>query len=112
MLLVLNRDAAWNHLMEMEDFGMGNSRTNSLFWTASRGTPLLDYNISRQPDLPNVEPACAANSACSAIGVSRVYSFIYLINPFTLTHTSSVIGMLGECCPTKTGLYLGCCPQK
>jgi hypothetical protein len=64
----VNRDAAWNHLVQMQDFGMGNSRANSLFWTASRGTALMDYNITRTPDVPMVEPSCAANSACNSLG--------------------------------------------
>lgn len=65
---VLNRVEAWNKLMNMNDFGMGNSRANSLFWTASRGTPLMEYNITRKPDRQGVEASCSANTACSAIG--------------------------------------------
>lgn len=51
----------------LDGFGIGNSRTNSLFWAASRSVPSL-FDISPQAPNRTVKPACSRNSACDAIG--------------------------------------------
>lgn len=88
---IVNRDAAWSEFTKLEGFGVGGSKTNSLFWAASRAPPLAGYNSStHSPDyLAAVKPNCAQNSACDAAGLS------------------------GKCCPSDNppGVYLGCCPQ-
>ena len=54
--------------MLSSEFGKGNSKANSLYWAASRPSPLLGFNASK-PAAPIVLPrACSANSACDAIG--------------------------------------------
>eukprot|EP00388_Colpodella_angusta_P038262 GDKK01043950.1.p3 GENE.GDKK01043950.1~~GDKK01043950.1.p3 ORF type:complete len:135 (-),score=14.54 GDKK01043950.1:231-635(-) len=100
-LAVVNRDAAWDRLMTLSNFGAGNSKSNSLYWAATRAAPVPGFNLSSTSSnigtggsgsgssgsgskLPS---ACAANSACDAIG------------------------MIGECCPSPSGLSLQCCPQ-
>lgn len=87
-LAVLDRNSAWKLFAKMNDFGVGNSRTNSLFWAATRSPPVVGYNTSQKPPAPVVKTDCASNTGCYAIG------------------------MLGECCPTETGLYLNCCPPR
>lgn len=88
---LVNRDAAWSEISKLEGFGVGGSKTNSLFWAASRPPALSGYNAStHNPDyLSSIRPVCAQNSACDAAGLS------------------------GKCCPSDNppGVFLGCCPQ-
>jgi hypothetical protein len=69
-ILVINRDAAWNEILKLEGFGIGGSKSNSLFWAASRLPPLQGYNSTpHSPDLQgSVRPFCSGNSACDAAG--------------------------------------------
>ena len=69
-LAVVDKDAAWSQLMRMEDFGVGNSRANSLYWAASRPPPVVGYNSSQKAPEVVVKSACSANSACVATGKS------------------------------------------
>lgn len=92
---LLDRDTAWSELLahQQQGFGSGNSRSNSLYWAASRPPPLIAAkNISTH--IRNLSsailPACSANSGCSALGLG------------------------GQCCPvdnTSPAIYLGCCPH-
>lgn len=83
----MDRDTAWGQVLSLNGFGIGNSKANSLFWVASRATPLVGFvGTPKAPDV-TVKSACAANSACDALG------------------------MQGECCPSATGVTLGCCPK-
>ena len=86
-LAVVDRDAAWNQILTLNGFGNGNSRSNSLFWAASRTPPVLNFNSSRRSTDLLVKSSCSSNSACDAVGI------------------------VGECCPTATGIMLGCCPK-
>ncbi len=76
-LAVIDRDTAWNQLLRMDDFGVGNSRANSLYWTATRLPSVPAYNISQKPPEVVVKAACSANSACAATGKSTLL-FIYI----------------------------------
>lgn len=87
---IIDRNAAWKALMELPTFGSGGSRTNSLYFAATRSIPPKNYTFV--PQAPNfldlIPTSCKNNSACNAIG------------------------MFGECCPIKTGdISLGCCSR-
>jgi hypothetical protein len=86
---VVDRDDAWRKVMNLNYFGPGGSRTNALYWTASRPPPITGFNTSARSFNPAsaVKPSCASNSACDAMGVQ------------------------GECCPPPGGYYIGCCPK-
>lgn len=76
MLIVIDRNYALHGLTSAGGFGCGNSRTNSIYWAASRPSPManlstLSRNMSmKQSDTSKaaVQSACAKNSACDAIG--------------------------------------------
>ena len=85
---VVDRNTAWNDIMQLNNFGQGGSKSNSLFWAASRSEPIsnsLLSNWSRDPR-SYIKKECSANSACVALNV------------------------VGACCPNNQGVYLGCCP--
>lgn len=87
---IIDRDAAWKEVLSINGYGNGNSRSNSLMFVASR-LPGVSYNASSvNLDDPKllVKAACSANSACVTIGLSST----------------------GNCCPSNSGIYLGCCP--
>ena len=88
---VVDRDVAWNQIKSITGFGSGGSKSNSLFWVASRNLPPSNYNSSvHVVDLKaSLKPSCSANSACDAAGAT------------------------GACCPTEgtgqtPGITLGC----
>jgi hypothetical protein len=117
-LPVLNRDAAWDRLMTIDNFGSGNSKANSLYWAATRPAPLPGFNVSNtQSALSTASTsACSANTACDAIGKILFASTLPHL-PCYCAHTTrcsaapvSFVGMLGECCPSATGIRLQCCP--
>ena len=90
---VVDRDVAWNQIKSISGFGSGGSKTNSLFWVASRNPPPSNYNSSvHAVDVrASVKASCSSNSACDASGA------------------------IGYCCPTEgvgltPGVSLGCCP--
>ena len=90
---VIDRDAAWNQVKSISGFGPGGSKSNSLFWVASRLPTLIGFNsTAKAPDVKGaVKSACVANSACDAMG------------------------LVGQCCPSDPsssgpGTILGCCP--
>jgi hypothetical protein len=96
---VVKRDDALLAILAMDNFGNGNSKTNSLMWAISR--PKLsrpyDDSSSREPKYV-VAAECARNSACVAMGM----------------------GSHGNCCPAPGGWnewghfnssFLGCCPK-
>ncbi len=96
---MVNRDAAWDSLMTLSNFGAGNSKSNSLYWAATRAAPVPGFNLSAVSTSGSssynsgssgssggsggggkdgkggnsvsgftLPSACAANSACDAIG--------------------------------------------
>lgn len=90
---VVDRDVAWNQIKSITGFGQGGSKTNSLFWVASRNPSPPNYNSSvHVVDVKaSLKSSCSANSACDAAGAT------------------------GMCCPTEgsgvtPGISLGCCP--
>eukprot|EP00595_Chromulina_sp_UTEXLB2642_P000252 CAMPEP_0196762572 /NCGR_PEP_ID=MMETSP1095-20130614/2279_1 /TAXON_ID=96789 ORGANISM="Chromulina nebulosa, Strain UTEXLB2642" /NCGR_SAMPLE_ID=MMETSP1095 /ASSEMBLY_ACC=CAM_ASM_000446 /LENGTH=448 /DNA_ID=CAMNT_0042113835 /DNA_START=1227 /DNA_END=2573 /DNA_ORIENTATION=+ len=86
---VVDRDAAWEEIRVTNGFGPGNSKTNCLYWAASRPAPPINYSTTVQkPDYNSfIQQSCNANSACDAVG------------------------MTGACCPMTNGVSLGCCPR-
>lgn len=76
LLLVLDKDAAWDRILVLPSFGAGNSRANTLFWAASRPPPQSDFNLSAllisnssaHRDF-SMKSSCALNSACDALGM-------------------------------------------
>ena len=83
---VVDRDKAWTEIVNAGGFGTGGSKSNSLFWAASRPPPVA-YNLTHNDPRNSIKAACSANSACDALG------------------------MINDCCPTEKGVYLGCCPK-
>ena len=90
---VVDRDVSWNQIKSITGFGSGGSKTNSLFWVASRTPSPPNYNASvHVVDVKaSLKSSCSANSACDAAGA------------------------IGMCCPTEgtgqtPGISLGCCP--
>lgn len=73
LLIVVDRDVAWNQIKSITGFGPGGSKSNSLFWAASRNPPPPNYNGSAHGlDIKGiVKQACSANSACDAVGTSH-----------------------------------------
>jgi hypothetical protein len=69
--LVVDKQKAWNEFEKAKGFGSGGSRTNSLYWAASRAPPTPSYNASTHPvDLKDsIKKECNQNSACDAIGM-------------------------------------------
>ena len=69
-LLVVDRDVAWNQIKSITGFGPGGSKSNSLFWAASRNPPPVNYNGSAHAvDIKgSLRSSCSANSACDAVG--------------------------------------------
>ena len=89
----MDRDVSWNQIKSITGFGSGGSKTNSLFWVASRTPSPPNYNASvHVVDVKaSLKSSCSANSACDAAGA------------------------IGMCCPTEgtgltPGVSLGCCP--
>ncbi len=94
-LAIVDRDAAWDRILNMTGFGPGNSKSNMLYWTASRAPKLAGFNSNAKADsayfTAQGSDLCTDNSACDAVG------------------------MTGSCCPTASvetgGIFLGCCAK-
>lgn len=93
---VVQRELAVDNILSQDNFGTGNSKTNSLMWALSRDSPLSGYTGDPEEVVYTVPKPCADNSACAASG------------------------MLGNCCPAPGGWnewgkynssMLGCCPK-
>jgi hypothetical protein len=71
VVLVLDRDTAFNKLLTLDGFGIGNSRANSLFWAATRAPPVPGFNATKVVPTTSKNPkvSCTANSACDAQGM-------------------------------------------
>lgn len=86
LYLVLDKEAAWTQILELPSFGSGNSRANSLFWTASRPPPVPGFNSSALIEANRKEPlvksSCASNSACDAIGTTLHMNHILGLDKF------------------------------
>ena len=86
-LAVIDREEAWDRLEEMKSYGSGGSRANFLLWAATRSPPSgADKTTFAVNYTLAIEPQCDKNSACMALGLP------------------------GSCCPTSSGVMLGCCP--
>ncbi|CAN0000070.1 unnamed protein product, partial [Phaeothamnion confervicola] len=87
---VVQPDAAWDNLDGLNIYDSGNSRSNALYWIATRPQRAANataYNSSAFAFDVEVEAQCAANSPCFAQG------------------------LVEDCCPTAAGDWLGCCPS-
>jgi len=93
---VVQRDLAVDNILSQDNFGPGNSKTNSLMWALSRGVPLPGYTGEPEEVVYTIPKSCLENTACAASG------------------------MLGSCCPAPGGWnewgkynssMLGCCPK-
>lgn len=81
---------AWANITEIEVFDAGNSKTNSLYWIATRPQGAMEaYNETAFKSEVKVQAQCAANSACNARGLTQEKL----------------------CCPAADGGWLGCCPS-
>lgn len=111
---IINRELAWREILRMDNFGTGGSKSNSLFWAASRPPRLLDYNATVKPPdyFGAIQPLCNLNSACDAAGKSFFTLFISG-NICFLLRCILLSGLTGKCCPADNppGIALGCCPQ-
>jgi hypothetical protein len=76
-LLVVDRDTAFDRLVESTGFGIGNSRANSLFWAATRAPPVQGFNSSKGASYRPVKSSCSANSGCDAMG--KFFRFLLLL---------------------------------
>ena len=65
---MVQRDAAWDRLTTITNFGSGNSKSNSLYWAATRPAPVPAFNVTEIPVGVLLPTACSLNSACDAIG--------------------------------------------
>lgn len=78
MIVVVDRDTAFDKLVTAPGFGIGNSRANSLFWAATRPPPLPGFNLTKvAPPSRTLKSSCSANSACDASGNSISLFFFY-----------------------------------
>lgn len=90
MSQVVDRDGAWNQIKSITGFGPGGSKSNSLFWAASRNPPPPNYNGSAHAvDIRgSLRSSCSANSACDAVGDLLTLSDNYVFLLFTFFYTS------------------------
>ena len=85
---IINGPKSWSEIMKGDNYGPGDSKTNLLFWAASRSKFSDPENVEVGKVYFNqtIQSACAHNSGCYAQG------------------------LVGECCPSSGGLMLECCP--
>lgn len=88
---ILAPAAAWEDVCSLSIFDSGNSKTNALYWIATRPVPEQPYNMTAfaaaaQLAATRVPASCLANTGCFAQGLTL------------------------DCCPTDSGVMLGCCP--
>lgn len=77
---------AWANIEALEIYDAANSKTNSLYWIATRPDP-GSYNASDYKFPVTIPEMCQANTACFAQDLTDL------------------------CCPSKEGNWLGCCPS-
>ena len=95
---VLNHVAAWDAAQSLNTFDDGASRSNLLYWIATRPSVAPCPNCTLIPagldasesfSTPaDMSPHCKDNLACFALGLQAA----------------------GDCCPQPGGHFLGCCP--
>ena len=92
---VVDKNIAIRNLQMLHDFGVGNSKSNSILWAYSQKSPLKNYDDAPKSIIRIVPVECASNSACVAKG------------------------LVGSCCPAPEGWneyghynssILACCP--
>ena len=68
---VVDRDTAWTKILAQSSFGNGNSKSNSLFWAATRSPPVTRFNasyVARSSLAGAIRAECSANTACNVLG--------------------------------------------
>lgn len=86
-------------MLSIRNFGAGNSKSNSLYWVASRPATTNILIPTTPPSSSSSSPPSPSNS-----------SFDPLLQSCSKNSACDAAGMLGDCCPTSTGIFLGCCP--
>jgi len=137
-LAVLDKDQAWKLWTNMTMFGDGLTKATGMYWIATRpgcsAEELAQYPVG--PII--VDPTCAANSACYGKGFTKgdccpndqgvfaeccplgisypqsslVYKDITLPQGNCAAAGNEAcleLGLVGDCCPTPEGIFLGCC---
>jgi len=79
---VVDKEAARIQILSAGGFGIGNSKTNSLFWATTRLAPPTPIDLTpHPPDYDHsVKSSCAANSACDNAGKLNV---VYCLSKFS-----------------------------
>ena len=85
---IINGPKAWSNVMMGNNYGPGDSKTNLLFWSATRVkfSEPIHVKIEKVNFNQTIRSSCAHNSACYAQGLE------------------------GDCCPSSGGVMLECCP--
>jgi hypothetical protein len=84
---IINKDNAWNEVIKMNGFGLGNSKSNTLLFIATRTENNIKINDISQNKSNLISRKCIENSPCVALGFSS-----------------------SNCCPTNQNITLNCCP--
>jgi len=85
---VIDKDSAWAEFNSLTIFDDGITKTAGLHWIATR--PVCKAPPAPTPTslLVVLDSTCASSTTCLGMGL-----------------------FAGECCPTATGAFLGCCPK-
>lgn len=84
---IIHKENAWNEVINMNGFGNGNSKSNTLSFIATRTEIKYKVEDISQNKTNLISPQCIKNSACLALGFSS-----------------------NNCCPTNQNIMLDCCP--
>ena len=87
---------AWDEIAQIQTFDAGNSRSNALYWIATRPDPGLN--------LTAIAAAAGAVHRAEEKGKGSGPSVKCDDNP-----ECQGLGLSGDCCPTDAGILLGCC---
>eukprot|EP00953_Heterococcus_sp_UTEX-ZZ885_P032807 17115-Heterococcus_DN1.PRE.2 len=83
---IVDPQPAWDNVEGLRIFDGGNSRTNSMYWIATR--PRNSVQMAPRPQKHSeAGAACQGHAVCFARGLG------------------------GQCCPTDQGVMLECCDQ-
>lgn len=78
-LAIINRDIAWSKLLEMKGYGSGGSRSNYLFWAATRPpSSALIIETHSVNYTETISPFCDKNSNCDALGIPLCWLTLHL----------------------------------
>lgn len=89
-------NAAWKEAQKIssETLDPGLSKSQLLYWIATRkGFTAPNTTAESEPVLSGEKPASSSSAACAA------------------NKQCAELDLLGECCPTEQGTFLGCCAR-